>query len=198
VLGITQRAAIPPLVLRSEGLHLWAQYRHHGLAVEYTEPGNFSQLDSIAVPLDALADVEGRDDGPVIFEAVEPDKTIVRWHDRIIPRTKQYDVRALGYIGPFPATEVDWTPISADLLTALSEACERRADGTPRYALDCARLRGRVHELVATDGYQLLCKGGFSFPWDGDLLIRGSRIFACKAFSRDQPIRVARTETHAL
>jgi hypothetical protein len=168
------------------------------LAVEYTEPGNFCQLDSIRVPLDALAEVEGRDDSPVVFESVEPDKTIVRWHDRIVPRTKQYDVRALGYIGPFPATAADWTPTAADLLTALTEACETCTDDTPRYALNCVQLRGTVHQVVATDGHQLLIRGGFGFPWDGDLLIRGSSIFACKAFPRDQPFHVAKTETHVL
>jgi hypothetical protein len=88
VLGITQRGAIPPLVLRSEGLHLRAQYRYHDLAVEFTQPGNFSQVDSIALPLDALAEVEGRDDGPVVFDAVEFDKTTFRWLDRGVPRTK--------------------------------------------------------------------------------------------------------------
>jgi hypothetical protein len=197
-LGISQRSAIPPLVLRTEGQQLRAQYRYHDLAVEYTEPGNFSQLDSITVPLDALADVEGRDDRPVVFEGVEPDKTIVRWQDRIVPRIKQYDVRALGYIGPFPATVADWTPISVDLLTALSEACETCTDDTPRYALDCVQLRGTDHQVVATDGRQLLIQCGFGFPWDGDLLIRGAPIFACKTFPRDQPIHIGKTETHVL
>jgi hypothetical protein len=43
-----------------------------------------------------------------------------------------------------------------------------------------------------------LIQGGFGFPWDGDLLIRGSPIFACKVFARDQLIHAARTETHIL
>jgi hypothetical protein len=43
VLGITQRVAIPPLVLRAEGVQLRAQYRYHELAVEYVDPGNYSQ-----------------------------------------------------------------------------------------------------------------------------------------------------------
>jgi hypothetical protein len=184
--------------LRAEGAQLRAQYRYHDLAVEYVDPGNYSQLDSIAVPLDALADVEGRDDSPVVFDAVEPDKIVVRWQDRGIPRSKQLDVMALGYIGPFPATAADWTPVSADLLTALEQASKTCSDDTPRYSLSCVQLRGTVHQVVATDGHQVLIQGGFGFPWDCASLIRGSPIFACKAFPRDQPVHVARTETHVL
>jgi hypothetical protein len=110
---------------------------------------------------------------PVEFEAVEPDKTVVRWQERGLPRTKQYDVRALSFIGPFPATAADWTPSSADLLRALDEASKACCGDTPHYALDCVQLRGRVHEVVATDGHHLLIQGEFSFPWDGDFLIRG-------------------------
>jgi hypothetical protein len=198
VLGITRRGAIPPLVLRYEGMHLRAQYRYHDLAIEFTQPGNFSHVDSIALPLDALAEVEGRDDSPVVFDAVELDKTTGRWLDRGVPRTKQYDIRALGYGGPFPATAADWTPTSADLLTALSEACETCTDDTPRYALDCVQLRGTVHQIVATDGHQLLIQGDFGFPWDGDLLIRRSPIFACKVFRSDQTMHIGKTETHVI
>jgi hypothetical protein len=198
VLGITQSGATPPLVLSSEGLHLRAQYRYHDLAVEFTQPGNFSQVDSIALPQDALAEVEGRDDSPVVFDAVELDKTTFRWLDRGVPRTKQYDVRALGYSGPFPATAADWTPTSADLLTSVSEACETCTDDTPRYALDCVHLRGTVHQVVATDGHQLLIQGGFGFPWDGDLLIRRSPVFACTVFPSDQRMHIGKTGPHVI
>jgi hypothetical protein len=104
----------------------------------------------------------------------------------------------LGHCGPFPATAADWTPTSADLLTALSEACETCTDGTPRYALDCVQLRDTVHQVVATDGHHLFIQGGFGFPWDGDLLIRGSPIFACKVFASDQPMHIGKSETHVI
>jgi hypothetical protein len=74
------------------------------LAVEYVDPGKYSQVDSIAVPLDALTDVEGRDDGPVVLEAIEPDKTLVQWQDREVPRRRHFDVMAFGYIGTFSAS----------------------------------------------------------------------------------------------
>ena len=86
VLGIHHKGAIPPLVLHAEGRQLRAQYRYDDLAVEYVEPGGPRQLDSVPVPLEALADVEGRDDSPVEIESLEPDRTVVRWRDRGIPR----------------------------------------------------------------------------------------------------------------
>jgi hypothetical protein len=82
---------------------------YHELAVEYVEPGGFRQLDSIPVPLEALADIEGRDDSSVVLEAVEPDRTIVRWQDRGIPRTREYAVTLFGKIAAFPDAPAAWT-----------------------------------------------------------------------------------------
>ncbi len=55
-----------------------------------------------------------------------------------------------------------------------------------------------MHQIVATDGSQLLVWSGFGLPWDGDLLIRGSTIFACKALARDQAIQISKTDTHVV
>ena len=60
------------------------------------------------------------------------------------------------------------------------------------------QLRGTVHKIIATDGHQLLVRSGFGFPWDGDLLIKGSPIFACKALARDQPVQIGKTDTHVV
>jgi hypothetical protein len=88
--------------------------------------------------------------------------------------------------------------MSADLLAALSEACETCTDDTPRYARDCVQLRGTVHQVVTTDGHRLLIQGGFGFPWDRDLLIRRSSGFARKVFASDQPMYIGETETHVI
>jgi hypothetical protein len=116
VLGITHRGALPPLVLHAESQQLWAQYRYRGLAVEYVEANGHRLLDSIPVPLDALADIEGHDETPVVIEAAEPDKTIIRWQDHGIPQTREYAVTPFGKIEPFPETPTAWTDISGDVL----------------------------------------------------------------------------------
>src|SRR5262249_4132050 len=198
ILGIRHRGMMPPLVLHAEGTHLRARFRYDSLAVEYVEPGHYHPLDSIPVPLDALAELDGRDDSPVFFEAAEPDRTIVRWHDHGIPQVRDYLVTPIGTTDPFPESPAAWTALSADLLTALAEANDICTDDSPRYALNCLQLCGTVHKLIATDGRQLLIRSGFDLPWDGDLLIRGSPIFACKAFNRHLPLQIGETETHVV
>jgi hypothetical protein len=197
-LGIRHRSSIPPLVLHAEGTHLRAQYRYDSLAVEYLEPGSYRPLDSIPVPLDVLGDIEGRDDSPVVLESVEPDRTVIRWQDHGIPQTREHPVTPFGKIEPFPETPAAWTSISADVLTAMAEAAEICTADSARYALNCMQLRGTVHKVIATDGHQLLVRSGFGFPWDGDVLIKGSPIFACKAFAREQAILIGKTDTHVV
>ena len=142
VLGISRKGPIPPLVLHAEGRQLRAQYRYAELAVAYVEPGGPRQLDSVPVPLEALADFEGREDSPVEVESLETDRTVVRWRDRGIPRSREYQVTPFGRIAVFPATPADWSTLPAGMLDALAEAAGLCTDDTVRYALNCIQLRG--------------------------------------------------------
>ena len=198
ILGIRHRSSIPPLVLHAEGTHLRVQYLYDSLAVEYLEPGHFHPLDSIPVPLDVLVEIEGRDDSPVVFEAAEPDRTVIRWHDHGIPQVRDCPVPAFGNIAPFPDTLTVWNQAPADLLAALAEASEICTDESTRYALNCLQLRGTVQKIIATDSHQLLVRSGFGFPWDGDLLIKGKPIFDCKALNHDQSVQIGKTDTHVV
>jgi hypothetical protein len=197
-LGIAHRGAIPPLVLHAEGRRLRAQYRYEGLAVEHVEPRGSPQLDSIPVPLEALADVEGREVSEVEIESVDTDRIVVRWRGRGIPRSREYPVTPFGRVAVFPATPADWSTVPAGLLDALAEAAGICTDDSARYALDCIQLRGKEKRVVASDGRQLLIRSDITFPWDGDVLIEGAPIFASRSLPRDQPVRVARSETHVV
>jgi len=183
-------------VLHAEGTRLRAQYQYDSLAVEYVEPGSYRPLDSIPVPLDVLGDIEGRDDSPVVFEAADPDRTVIRWQDHGVPQVRECPVTPFGNIAPFPETPTAWTQAPADLLAALAEASEICTDESTRYALNCMQLRGTLHKIIATDGHQLLVRSGFGFAWDGDLLIKGSPIFASKTLNRDQSVQIGKTDTH--
>ena len=57
-LGIHHRGIVSELVLRTDGGQLRAQHRYVDLAVEYAEPGIDRPAESLALPLDALADFE--------------------------------------------------------------------------------------------------------------------------------------------
>ncbi|MEJ7636826.1 MAG: hypothetical protein WKF75_02255 [Singulisphaera sp.] len=64
--------------------------------------------------------------------------------------------------------------------------------------MNCLLLRGSTGELVATDGRQLLTRGGFPFPWADDVLVRRSPVFAARGLPRDRPVSAGRTPTHVV
>src|SRR5947209_4282229 len=91
-LGIAHRGIVPELVLRAEGGRLRAQHRYCDLAVECVEAGGGLPDSSVAIPLDALADFEGPADTPVVLESPDPGRTVARWQDRGIPRSREYSL----------------------------------------------------------------------------------------------------------
>ncbi|MCA1686108.1 MAG: hypothetical protein LC745_09015, partial [Planctomycetia bacterium] len=147
--------------------------------------------------MDALADFEGKDDTPVVLEAV-PGRTVVRWQDRGIPQTREYQVTGVSTLPPFPDLPAAFEACPAGLLDALAEAALTTDEGSTRYALDCVQMKGATGEMVATDGRQILIQGGFRFPWDGDLLVRRTPLFASLGLPRDRPVGVGRTESHVV
>jgi hypothetical protein len=195
-LGITHRGIIPPLVFRSDGAQLRAQYRYGGLAVEHAGPASGQPDTTVAIPLDALADFEGTADTPVTFEAIAPDRTAVWWLDRGIPQSREYDVVSFDRAGEMPALPTSWTSSPPELLTAVAEATETSTPDSARYSLECLQLQGSRSQILPTDGRQLLVRTGFSFPWTGNVLIKGSPLFGCRALPHDQPIQVGQTDTH--
>ncbi|MCA1687002.1 MAG: hypothetical protein LC745_13740, partial [Planctomycetia bacterium] len=159
-------------------------------------PGPEGPEEAIALPLDALADFEGKGDTPVVLEVAAPGRTVARWEDRNVPQTREYTVPDLAGLPPFPSPPTSWETSPSDLLDALAEAALTTDEGSTRYSLDSLQLRGDTGEVVATDGRQILIQGGFRFPWDGDLLVRRTPLFASRALPRDRPVGVGRTDGH--
>jgi hypothetical protein len=155
VLGINHRGVHSPLLLRAEGAQLRVQHRYCDLAVEHLEPGSYRPMIRIAIPLDALADFEGSGNSPVVLESAAPDRTVVRWDDRGIPQTREYDINTpLDRLDPMPELPATWASTSADLLTGLAKATETGIADSPRYALHCIQLRGSRGQVISTDGRQ--------------------------------------------
>ncbi len=198
VLGIAHRGPVAPIVFTAGDGQLRARYRYAHLAIEHATPLAWPSSGSAALPLDALAEVEGRDDSVLALDPVAPDRTVVRWSDRGNPRVHEYTVPTIDEIAAFPEQPPAWSEVPADLIAALAEATATSADDDRRYALGCLLLKAGHdgHEVVATDGRQVLIRGGFAFPWAGDVLIRRSPLFACRDLPRDRPWAIGRTETH--
>ncbi len=198
VLGIAHRGPVAPIVFIAEDGQLRARYRYAHLAIEHATPLALPSSGTAALPLDALGAVEGRDDSILVLDPVAPDRTVARWSERGNPKVREYTVPTTGEIAAFPDMPGTWSEVPADLITALAEATATSADDDTRYALGCLLLKsGREgHEVVATDGRQVLIRGGFAFPWAGDVLVRRSPIFACRDLPRDRPWAIGRTEAH--
>ena len=198
-LGIAHRGSVPPLVFRADpDVGLRVRHLLPDLAIEHVLPGTDRPEASIALPLDALADFEGKDDVAVILEAAAPGRTVVRWEDRGIPQTREYAVPDVAGLPAFPQPPAVFETCPSGLLSALAEAVETTDEGSTRYALDCMQLKGDTGEVVATDGRQILIQGGFRFPWEGDMLIRRTPIFAIRELPRDMPVEVGKTDSHVV
>jgi hypothetical protein len=57
-------------------------------------------------------------------------------------------------------------------------------------------LRGPAGPVVGTDGRQLLIQSGFSFPWQGDMLVPRLAVWGCPELAGEGPPSVGRTDSH--
>ncbi len=201
VLGIAHRGPVAPLVFAAEGGQLRARHRYAHLAVEHASPARLA-LERLGRP---AARRPGRLRGPRRLDRrprgrrPRPDRRpLGRPGHPPGPRVRGPDDRRRS--PRFPTCPRAWSEVPAGLLDALAEATATRPTTTRRYALGCLQLQaGRDgHEVVATDGRQLLVRGGFAFPWAGDVLVRRSPLFACRDLPRDRPWAIGRTDTHVV
>ena len=196
-LGITHKGAVPPLVLVPDPA-VGLRVRHHQppLAVETVLRCPQGVQPPLCLPLDALTDLEGSEDAPIVLEAAGANQVTARWEDRGIPQVKEFPVTEFASLPPFPGLPDSWESCPAGTLDMLAEAAATTDGGSTRYALGCLQLRGATGEVIATDGRQILVQGGFAFPWDDDLLVPPTSLFGGRGLPHDQPVQIGRTESH--
>ena len=196
-LGITHKGAVPPLVLVPDPA-VGLRVRHHQpqLAVETVLRCPQGVQPPLCLPLDALTDLEGSEDAPIVLEAPGANQVMARWEDRGIPQVKEFPTTEFASLPPFPGLPDSWESCPAGTLDILAEAAATTDGGSTRYALGCLQLRGATGQVIATDGRQILVQGGFAFPWDVDLLVPPTSLFGGRGLSHDQPVQIGRTESH--
>ena len=160
-------------------------------AVEYRCAGQFDATD-ISVPFQLFTDCDAKSDTPVTIRMEEPNRLVATWNDRGVPQQRNYD---------FPATPPEMATLSCEfstndpgLLVALREAKATVDASSSRYSLDCLQLKGATGTIVATDSRQLLLQTGFQFPWQEDLLMRATDVFASRELPSESPVEIGRTE----
>lgn len=101
-----------------------------------------------------------------------------------------------GTAPTIPELPQDWVENDTKLLTALSEADEIAASTGTRYALHRIQLRGKHGQVIATDSKLALIWSGFSLPFESDILVSRSNVFATAEFRAAKSVTVGRTATH--
>jgi len=172
-----------------EGLHIRATWSD--AAAEYHIEGDLPP-EEITVPLDVLAQCEGRRQDEVTLERND-NQIAIRWTDDGVPQLVQCEALEAG---SWPMDSNAGSTAATNpprLLTALADAMETADTESTRYATNKIQLRGTLGTIAATDGRQLLVQRGFTFPWDEDLLIPRTTVFQCKDLPQDQAVQVTKS-----
>jgi hypothetical protein len=179
----------------ADGLTIRCQ--NHRAAIQYHDPGSLPDA-RIVLPAKALEDFAGQDDTPVTLEAAADKKIVVRWAASGIPQRRLYDEATIQPSVVFPALPGQFAENPPGTLKQLDDACQNCADESIRFALTNLQLRGKQGQIVATDGRHAFRQSGFSFPWQGDLLVPRTRVFGSKELDAGSPVRIARVENWAV
>jgi hypothetical protein len=191
-----QRHSWPLLLCKADDGGLTLQSVQSEMALCFHQPSPRT-LELIAFRAHVLAEFEGRTDAGVLVEHVAEGKGRARWDDAGVPRVLDIDTVTPDSVPMFPEVPADLTPMPAGFLTVLDEACRTVGkEQGGRFALTRIQLRGRRGDVVATDGRQLLVQAGFRLPWNDDILIPRTSVFACREFACDDQVLLGRSKTH--
>jgi len=164
------------------------------VSAEYYVRGSFPPS-VLALPLELLADVEGRDATDVELEAMDHEHVRARWQDASAPRVKEY-LTPPGEMPAFPTLPARWLALEPRLLPALQDAALTAGKDNDRFGLARLQFRGAAGQIAATDGHQLLVQSGFTFGWKQDLLVPAIGVFGSKEVIQHAPVSVGRTDSH--
>ncbi len=165
------------------------------VTIAYHQAGSYPTA-TIALPLEALADCEGRGDALATLATSAAGKVTACWQDAGVPQAKEYDAPDLAKLPENPPSPVSFTANDPGLLAALTEAVRTATPEPIRFHTHRVQLRGKSGVIVATDGRQLLLQGGFHFPWEDELLVPANPVFGCKELGQGLPVAIGQTETH--
>ena len=190
-LDMSTRSAGPTIQLSGGSHGLRIRCGNGQSAVEFLLDGEQPD-ETVYIPFELLAGVEGGREVPVEICSHEQNVT-ASWQDGSVPQLVQHACpRVLSQDWPPSPKQLAENP--PQLLTALADARATTDSESTRYALGCIQLRGDVGKVVATDGRQLLLQAGFTFPWNGDVLLPASKVLGSKQLPADEPVLIGKAE----
>jgi hypothetical protein len=189
------RTAWPPLLFRStaNGLTVSASLGDIAVAYRHAAPGSPAVL---AFPASVLAQSEARTDTPVLLGPVTERAGQARWLDTGTPRTVEFETVAPDSLPPLPPLPKKLVAMPDDFLRGLGAAVQTTARASTRCAWTRLQLCGPSGQLIATDGRQLLIQSGFTFPWQGTILVPRLSLFGRRGAPVSGPVALGRTQTH--
>lgn len=159
------------------------------VAIAYQHPES-ETLQPFAVPLELFKRCEGTRDEPVTLTR-HGGEIVSEWTDAGIPQVARFTIAEPEELLSMPDAMQANGP---ELLSALRDAVETADRESTRYALNCLRLRGHDGQIAATDGRQLLLQDGFTFPWDDEVLVPASRVFASADLNAGHSFQIGKTD----
>ena len=193
--GPAARADQIPILLRSDPNGWRMQAVHPDFAILYSQPGPTGE-GSLAFPAVCFGPFEGRTADPVELEVNPSGKGTARWSDRGIDRQMVLPTVSPESVPMPPERPHAFAPMPRSFLTALHEAGRATAKEPTKYVLHRLLLKGKAGQIVATDSKQLLLQGGFSFPFEDDVIIPRSAAFGLPPFQEIEEVAIGRTDTH--
>lgn len=188
----------PPVALVAGRNGLSVRAMSHVAALEYYEYQP-AEPETIWVPAMFLDDCEGSKAEPVTVELLADGRVTAQFRDKNIPQLLQYDAVAdKEKAGGFPSCPDKLARNDADLLPALIAAAENTDDGSARYALSNLQINGTSGTIEATNGRHFLRQSGFSFPWQGNLLVPASKFFSFTGLPDNQAVEVGKSGNWAV
>jgi hypothetical protein len=191
------RGEWPLLVCRGGPHGLVLEAHRGGVGVRYQlEAPQPSTV--IAFRATLLAEFEGRGHDPVTLEPASPGKALARWQEAGVPRVHDLETVDPGSVPSLPAQPGRWAALPDSFRQALLDAANTTARESGRFALSRVQFRGGHGQVVATDGRQLLVRGGFDIPWKEDLLVPRLPALGLRELRDLGPVGICRTEEHVI
>ena len=176
------------LRVRAQNERATAEYHLRGAAV----------TEALPVTMEALAACEGTRADEIVSSELNADGMVVlRWTDRSIPHSFQFDAKKIRP-DPSPTLPETWASNPPRLLNALNDAMKIVPPDATRYATNCVQLRPNGGRIAATDTHQLLIESGFTFPGNSDVLIPRTTLFGSRELPTDQSVEVGVTANHGV
>jgi hypothetical protein len=144
---------------------------------------------SLTMSLSDLDAFEGAS-GVVTLEPTEFGSAMARWDSGPAPRTAK--VTAFESHRDWPAEPdrlIAMPPTLPRTLHEVGRSAARDPD-QGRYAIGRVQVRGKAGELAGTDGKQALVWGGFTFPFNEDLLVPAVPVFGSKELTGEAAVSV--------